>query len=208
MAVSEETQTVKNFSHYEDAMNQGKSIIMFDRVIDSINCTKVKTNDYTAISEATNNLIRSKRNHIILVSAINSLNVGKQRTKGYLKAMENAGLSSVVLEANLYQIENVLKDYAENNAFDAVIALDTDASFAAYKVANELGKNIPSDIAVIGYMSERIAPYLTPELTTINQHSYTMGETAAKMLLAQLEDKQNTDQTILIDSTLSQRISS
>ena len=122
--------------------------------------------------------------------------------------MENAGLSSVVLEANLYQIENVLKDYAENNAFDAVIALDTDASFAVYKVASELGKNIPSDIAVIGYMSERIAPYLTPELTTINQHSYTMGETAAKMLLAQLESKQNTDQTILIDSTLSQRISS
>ena len=57
-------------------------------------------------------------------------------------------------------------------------------------------------------MSERIAPYLTPEFTTINQHSYTMGETAAKMLLAQLENKQNTDQTILIDSTLSQRVSS
>ena len=208
VAVSEETQTVKNFSHYEDAMNQGKSIVMFDRVIDSIPCTKIKTNDYTAISEATRNLIASKRNQIILVSAINNLNVGKQRTKGYQKAMEHAGLSSVVLEANLDQIENVLKDYSENNAFDAVIALDTDASFAVYKVANELGKNIPSDIAVIGYMSERIAPYLTPELTTINQHSYTMGETAAKMLLAQLESKQNTDQTILIDSTLYQRVSS
>ena len=208
VAVSEETQTVKNFSHYEDAMNQGKSIVMFDRVIDSIPCTKIKTNDYTAISEATSNLIRSKRNQIILVSAINNLNVGKQRTKGYQKAMEHAGLSSVVLEANLDQIENVLKDYSENNAFDAVIALDTDASFAVYKVASELGKNIPSDTAVIGYMSERIAPYLTPELTTINQHSYTMGETAAKMLLAQLESKQNTDQTILIDSTLSQRVSS
>ena len=122
--------------------------------------------------------------------------------------MEHAGLSSVVLEANLHQIENTLRDYAKNNAFDAVIALDTDASFAVYKVASELGKNIPCDIAVIGYMSERIAPYLNPELTTINQHSYTMGETAAKMLLTQLENKQNTDQTILIDSTMSQRVSS
>jgi LacI family transcriptional regulator len=91
---------------------------VFDRVIDSIPCTKIKTNDYTAISEATSNLIGSKRNQIILVSAINNLNVGKQRTKGYQKAMEHAGLSSVVLEANLDQIENVLKDYAENNAFD------------------------------------------------------------------------------------------
>ena len=122
--------------------------------------------------------------------------------------MEEAGLPSVVLKANRDEIENVLKDYAVNNTFDAVIALDTDASFAAYKVASELGKNIPRDVAVIGYMSERIAPYLTPALTTINQHSYTMGETAAKMLLAQLESKQNTDQTVLIDSTLSQRVSS
>ena len=105
VAVSEETQTLINFSHYEDAINQGKSIVMFDRVIDSIPCTKIKTNDYTAISEATNNLIGSKRNKIILVSTINKLNVGKQRTKGYRKAMEYAGLSSVVLEANLNQIE-------------------------------------------------------------------------------------------------------
>ena len=208
VAVSEETQIVKKFNHYEDALNDGKSIVMFDRLIDSIPCTKIITNDYTAISEATNNLIALKRNKIILVSSINNLNVGKQRTKGYRKAMEQAGLYSVVIESNRNEIENILQSYAENNAFDAVIALDTDASFAVYKVARELRKNIPSDIAVIGYMSERIAPYLTPELTTINQHSFSMGKTAAKMLLVQLESKQNTNQTVLIDSTMSQRVSS
>ena len=208
VAVSEETQKLKKFSHFEDALNDETHIVMFDRVIDSIPCTKVITNDYDAISESTNNLIKSNRNQIILVSTINNLNVGMQRTKGYSKAMLEAKLKPVVIEANRNEIEKVLKNYVVNNSLDAVIALDTDASFAVYKVASELKKNIPNDIAVIGYMSEHIAPYLTPELSTINQHSFTIGKMAAKMLLEQLESKENNDRTLVVDSTLSQRKSS
>ena len=96
----------------------------------------------------------------------------------------------------------------EQHPVDAVIALDTDASFASYKVARELNKKIPDDMAVIGYVSERMAPYLAPELTTINQHSYTMGKTAATLLLEQLENKSSTNYSVVIDSTLSQRDSS
>ena len=138
-----------------------------------------------------------------MLSAINNLNVGKQRTKGYQKAMNEAGLGPVVLESNRDNIETTLKEYLANNKADAVIALDTDASFAVYKVARELDKKIPKDIAVVGYVSERMAPYLSPELTTINQHSFTMGKTAATLLIEQLESKDVNNQTIVINSTLS-----
>ena len=57
-------------------------------------------------------------------------------------------------------------------------------------------------------MSERIASYLTPGLSTINQHSLTIGKMAAKMLLEQLESKENNNKTLVVDSTLSQRESS
>jgi LacI family transcriptional regulator len=208
VAVSEETQTLEDFSHFEDALNDEKSIVMFDRVIHSIPCTKVTTNDYTAISEATQELIKAQRKHIVLLSAINNLNVGKQRTKGYQKAIDEAGLTPVILESNRDGVALALKKYMEHHPVDAVIALDTDASFASYKVARELNKKIPDDMAVIGYVSERMAPYLAPELTTINQHSYTMGKTAATLLLEQLESKSKKNYSVVIDSTLSQRDSS
>lgn len=208
VAVSEETQTLEDFSHFENALDDQKSIVMFDRVIHSIPCTKVTTNDYTAISEATQGLIKAQRKHIVLLSAINNLNVGKQRTKGYQKAINEAGLTPVILESDCNGIANVLKNYMEHNPVDAVIALDTDASFASYKVARELNKKIPDDMAIIGYVSERMAPYLAPELTTINQHSYTMGKTAATLLLEQLENKSSSNYSVVIDSTLSQRDSS
>ena len=208
VAVSEETQTLNEFNHFEDAINDGKKLVMFDRVIEAIPCVKVETNDYSAISKTTKDLIESNRKNIILLSAINNLNVGKQRTKGYQKAMNEGGLTPVVLESIRDDIEITLKEYLANNKADAVISLDTDASFAVYKVARELDKKIPNDIAVVGYVSERMAPYLSPELTTINQHSFTMGKTAATLLIEQLESKDVNNQTVVINSTLSKRSSS
>ena len=117
-------------------------------------------------------------------------------------------MTPVILESNRDGVALALKKYMEQHPVDAVIALDTDASFASYKVARELNKKIPDDMAVIGYVSERMAPYLAPELTTINQHSYTMGKTAATLLLEQLESKSNKNYSVVIDSTLSQRDSS
>ena len=208
VAASLETQTLGDFNHFSNVLNEGKSLVMFDSVIDEIPCTKVKTNDYAAISKATKNLISSNRKKILLLSTIYNSNVGKQRTEGYKKSMIDADLEPLILESNIDEIEMCLENYIIKNKIDAVIASDNDSSFVTYKVAKKLQKAIPDDIAVIGYTSELIAGYLIPELTTINQHSFTMGKTAAKLLLDQLEAKNNTHQTFIINSTLSNRNSS
>ena len=70
------------------------------------------------------------------------------------------------------------------------------------KVARELTK-IPDDMAVIGYVSERMAPYLAPELTTINQHSYTM-ENSSNAAVGNFKNKSNKDHSVVINSTLKQ----
>lgn len=208
VAASLETQTLGDFNHFSNVLNEGKSLVMFDSVIDEIPCTKVKTNDYAAISKATKNLISSNRKKILLLSTIYNSNVGKQRTEGYKKSMIDADLEPLILKSNIDDIEMCLENYIIKNKIDAVIASDNDSSFVTYKVAKKLQKAIPDDIAVIGYTSELIADYLIPELTTINQHSFTMGKTAAKLLLDQLEAKNNTHQTFIINSTLSKRNSS
>lgn len=208
VAVAEETQTNKNYDHFKAAMSSGKTVVMFDRVIDEVICDKIITNDFTAISEATQNLIASHRKSILLVSTINKLNVGRQRTKGYLKAMDSAKLPSQVLECSEESVQTQLTERLQNHQVDAVIALDTVASFAALKAAKLTQKNVPEDLAIIGYVNERLATSLTPELTTINQHSYTMGKAAATTMIEKLKTKSDTVSQTVIDSTLCQRDSS
>ena len=208
VAVSEETQNSQNFDHFHNVIENGKSVVMFDRVIESVNCGKVTTNDFTALSEATQKLIALERKQIILLSTIHRLNVGKQRAQGYVMAMEAAGLAPVLLESTDKLAGAVMADYLKSNPVDAIMALDTDASLSALKAVKSSGKKIPQDIAVIGYVSERMAHNLTPELTTINQHSYTIGNSAASMMVESLRTKSSEVNQLVISSTLSVRDSS
>ena len=166
------------------------------------------TNDFTTLSEATQKLIESDRKQIILLSTIHKLNVGKQRAQGYVRAMEASGLTPVLLESTDKLAGSVMADYLKSNPVDAIMALDTDASLAALKAVKLSGKKIPQDIAVIGYVSERMAHNLTPELTTINQHSYTIGNSAATMMVESLRTKSSEVKQVVISSTLSVRDSS
>ena len=126
-------------SLFTDALENGKSVVMFDRVIDSVNCGKVTTNDFTALSEATQTLISSERKNIVLLTTIHKLNVGKQRAQGYIKAMNAAGFQPVVLESDDQQAGSVMVDYLKSNPVDAIIALDTDASLSALKAVKVSG---------------------------------------------------------------------
>ena len=208
VAVSEETQSLQDYDHFYNVIENGKSVVMFDRVIEAVDCGKVTTNDFTALSEATQKLIESDRKQIILLSTIHKLNVGKQRAQGYVRAMEASGLTPVLLESTDKLAGSVMADYLKSNPVDAIMALDTDASLAALKAVKLSGKKIPQDIAVIGYVSERMAHNLTPELTTINQHSYTIGNSAATMMVESLRTKSSEVKQVVISSTLSVRDSS
>ena len=115
VAASLETQTLGDFNHFSNVLNEGKSLVMFDSVIDEIPCTKVKTNDYAAISKATKNLISSNRKKILLLSTIYNSNVGKQRTEGYKKSMIDADLEPLILESNIDEIEMCLENYIIKN---------------------------------------------------------------------------------------------
>ena len=181
---------------------------MFDRVVDAVNCGKVTTNDFSALSEATQKLISSARQHIVLLSTIHKFNVGQQRAQGYIKAMNASGLSPEILESDDQHVGEVITEYLNNNPVDAIIALDTDASLAALKAVKTNSKQIPEDVAVIGYVSERMARNLTPELTTINQHSYTIGNAAATMIVEAIRSKSKDMNQVVISSTLSVRGSS
>jgi len=116
VAVARETQTKHDIKHFE---NVGKTtpIVMFDRVLNDVACSKVVVDDFETVYQATKYLIEQEnRKHVLLISNIEELSVGKQRIKGYTKATEGAGLKAYVLklddEANPDEV--ILKYLKEN----------------------------------------------------------------------------------------------
>lgn len=208
IATAEETQIKQSFNHFKLALEYEKPIVMFDRVVKSVACNKVIVNDFEAVYNATNSLIINGRKTIALVSTINNLSVGKSRTEGYKKSLLEAFLNVddlLIIEGTSENISSKIKGLLTKYKIDAIVALDEDASLSSLKVSKKLGLQIPKQIAIVGYASEKMASNLSPELTSINQHGIKIGKVSAKMLIDKLDSNSKEIERIIIKSSLIKR---
>lgn len=70
----------------------------------------------------------------------------------------------------------------------AIFAINDELAFGLYLGLTELDKKIPQDYSVIGYDNVDMCEYVTPQLTTIAQPIYDLGQTTAQLLLARIAD--------------------
>ena len=204
ISVAEETQISQEIDHFLHTKKNNKPVVLFDRIINTLNFDKVMADDNAVVFNTTKDLMSKGKTGIALVSAISNLSVGKSRKQGYLDAIKN-NLDAIVIEADVNTIEAQIKTLLNSKKIDAIIALDEDASLLALKVANRKKLNIPNDLVIIGFAPSKLAKHLTPQLTTINQHGVTIGRTSAQLLIDKLKDTSLPPQRIIINSTIDHR---
>src|SRR5690625_6931399 len=71
----------------------------------------------------------------------------------------------------------------------AIFAANDDMVAGTMMVAHQLGLNIPNDISVAGFDDTPVAHQIWPSLTTVRQPIQTMAQTAAELLLTQVQGK-------------------
>jgi LacI family transcriptional regulator len=201
VALAEETQIQKKFAHFEKVHASKKPMVMFDRVIKDFPCDQVLVNDNQVVFETAKKLLEDGKKNLLLVSAIHNLSVGKSRAQGFAKATENGSK----IEGTPDVLDELLEKHLSETTVDAIIALDIDASLSSLRVAKKLGKEIPNELSIVGYASEKMANNLSPQLTTLNQHGSIIGEKAAEMMLHKLKIGVLENKTEIIDTTIVKR---
>jgi len=66
---------------------------------------------------------------------------------------------------------------------DAVFVCNDQMALGAMKVAQQMGRQIPEDLAIVGYDNIPEAPYFTPALTTVRQGISELGRRAVNRLI-------------------------
>ena len=205
LAAARETQVKAELSHFE-TVNKVKPIVMFDRVVNDINCSKVVVNDYQSAYDTAQYLInKENRKHIVLISNIEELSVGKYRINGYSKALSEANIEPRVLKLSKEKDPKAsIYNYLKNNPdVDAIFSIDHITGIMALNMAKALGKDIPEDISIIGFGysdSERVS---SPRISVIDQKAFEIGEKAARLLLEDLVTKERNEiKTIVVSSEL------
>jgi LacI family transcriptional regulator len=85
ISVAKETQQKEDYHHLQEVIEQGMPLVMFDRVIDEINCDKVIIDDVIGAKKAVQHLINTKCKNIALISTVDYVSVGKLRTRDIWK---------------------------------------------------------------------------------------------------------------------------
>lgn len=207
MAVARESQVKKQIQHIEAILEGRIPVLMFDRVVNAIKCDKVIVDDYKSIYETTEYLIKKEgRKHILLVSNIEELSVGKLRIKGYSKALQDHNLKPNILKLDHAidsDIESKIYNYLKTNPeIDAILSIDHITGIVAINMAQKLGRKIPKNLSVIGFGYEHTQVLSSPKISIIHQKAHKIGEMSMKLLLKNIENKEHKVQTIVVPSEL------
>ncbi len=198
LSISKETLLKQDYHHFNATINQGMPIVMFDRVVNEVDCDKVIVDDLNGSVKAVNKLIEKGCKNIALITTMDYVSVGRLRTQGYIEALEQNKIeanSNLILkiddrldvENHLDDLELEMEQFFKINTIDGVFAVNELYAVTAMKVAKKLGYKIPDDIQVIGFTDGVLSKHASPSLTTVSQHGQKIGEQSANLLIDRLE---------------------
>jgi LacI family transcriptional regulator len=210
VSIANETLKNKDFDHFKELVSEEIPLVLFDRVVDEIQCDKVVVDDVGAGYKATKHLLENGRKKIALITTPNHVNVGALRRQGYEKALIEQYIKSdenLIVEVDenkdiKLQIEKIFEE-----GIDGVFAVNEIYAANAMRVAKEKGLNVPNDISIIGFTDGLISEYSSPSITTVAQHGFTMGKQAVELLIERIEKESEiySPKKIVISSDLKLR---
>jgi LacI family transcriptional regulator len=119
----------------------------------------------------------------------------RDREKGYLMALEKAGIEvrqELIIEGTFRRQSGVLAVemlLSNRNSFSAIFAANDQMAYGVRLGLYRRGIRVPEDVSLVGFDDEPAAAFMIPPLTTIRQPAVEMGLEAARIVLARMRDE-------------------
>ncbi len=151
--------------------------------------------------EITKKMIDKGNKNIIFISTIHPYLVNELKVKGYIKAMEEAGLKPELLNTTgvIEQNEQDFKEYLEKNPVpDVALAVRDSMAISFMNIAQKKGIKVPDELQVIGFQNTRYAELSYPKLSCVDTPIYEIGNIAMSELTDLMKDEPEKKPTNII----------
>lgn len=208
VSVSRET---KNFDHLLELRSKNIPFVLFNRIVENLETSKVCVDDKDGAMKAVDHLLKKGYKKIAHIQGPSGLLLSEKRKEGYLRALKNAGITP---DANWIVTSdftlNSGKDCAEllmksKNKPDAIFCVCDEVAYGAIAWLKKNGYKLPRQMGVVGFTGEIFAEVIEPALTTIRQPAYDVGTKAAELLIERIDNPNLPDVTIEFKTSLVQR---
>ncbi|MEZ2336393.1 LacI family DNA-binding transcriptional regulator [Mucilaginibacter sp. RCC_168] len=197
-----------------DLIRAGTPVILFDRTLPGLPCSKVAVDNFRGSESATIHLIENDFRNIAFVTLSSPQDQMTERANGYLAALKAHDLPAVIKdiefreakEKTVQSIKNLLKGKPD---IDALFFSTNYLALSGLEAIKELDMIVGQDIGVVVFDDNNNFSLFTPAITAVAQPIREIGLQVTKILLDQLQEDHMIDsQNILLKTKLIIRDSS
>jgi len=197
-----------------DLIKAGAPVILFDRTLPELPCSKVIVDNFRGSESATNHLIENNFRNIAFVTLSSRQDQMTERVNGYLAALKAHDLPAVIKdieygetnEKTIQSIKNLLRG---KRNIDALFFSTNYLALSGLEAIKEMDLVVGQDIGTVVFDDNNNFALFTPAVTAVAQPIREIGLQVTKILLDQLQDNHMIDsQNILLKTKLIIRDSS
>lgn len=195
------SNTYSSGEYIQKIQQQGVPIVLFDKIDEDMDCSKVVIDDFEAAMKATEHLIQQGRKRIGHIAGPKAPKNYNDRFNGYRTALIKNGIEYD--EKMIYFCEGPTADEGKMFAKKLVTEQKCDAIFCATDLLavgamtgiKEEGLNIPYHVALVGFSDWFMSSVVSPQLTSVRQPGNLMGKECFRLLHSEIEAiKNNTNE--------------
>ena len=152
----------------------------------------VDNDNFQAMYNVVNRLIQKGHKKIGFIGAIKTLNMSKDRLKGYKMALEVNGLNydeELVIHKQFFKENTGYAGAEELLSKHEVTAIVTTDDLLAFGVSQLLNEKRLEKISLVGFNNIQLSKYQTPPLASVDINADELGYYAAKLLIEKLENE-------------------
>lgn len=157
----------------EEYAKAGLTFIALDRGIAGGSGYLVQSDNRAGARLATRHLIELGHRRIAHIAGPPGVSVSRERKRGYLDAMTEAGLpvDEALIVASPFSEEGGAQAYRKLPEADytAIFAANDLIAIGALFEAHQGGRSVPDDFSLVGFDDVSLTRYTSPQLTTVRQ---------------------------------------
>jgi len=193
--------------------NNDIPIVMLDRERKVDKIDYIRVDDYYGGYTAGQHLIKCGYEYIIHLAGPPGLASAEDRKQGILKSIKDIGLheENYMIVQGSYREESGIRimtdllTHINKKESCGIFAANDAMALGVLKILNDKGIDCPGKVGLVGFDDISFAQYTNPSLTTVNRPITKIGNTAAKIILQRIENKNYPYQDIQLDVKLVKR---
>lgn len=179
-------------------------VVAVDRRVEQYEVDTVLSDNLDATHKLVSHLLEHGYRRIGAIAGIPTITTGRERLEGYRRALAAYDIpfdsrlvfSVVPREANAYEAMKALWKRKPDAVFTSTEVLTA----GALRAMQELGLDVPGDVALAGFDDPFWSNLVRPHLTCVRQPTYEMGQLAADLLIERLHTPTRPTREVVLKS--------